>query len=203
MSSTAHLAALLRLGVPAVTTADVAAVLGLSVSAASQAMRRLAAAGLVQGVRKGLWSLRLPPDPMQLLEYVTAPYPAYVSLQSALFLHGMVDQIPAMTFAVTLGRGGRVATSVGTYSLHHVEAGFFDGFEVLSSGVKVATPEKALVDMFYLSATRTRSFATLPEIELPRRFRVQRARGWVERILTPRLREVASRRLEALLARFG
>jgi predicted transcriptional regulator of viral defense system len=201
MSATAHLAALRRLGIPAVTTADVAAVLGLSVTAASQSMRRLAADGLVSSVRKGLWSLRESPDPMQLLEYVTAPYPAYVSLQSALFVHGLVEQVPSMTFAVTLGRSARVKTSVGTYSLHHVEPRFFDGYELLPSGVKLATPEKALVDLFYLSATRTRFFASLPEVEFPRRFRRSVARSWVERIPTPRLREVAGRRLEALFAR--
>lgn len=201
MSATAQLAALLRLGVPAVTTADVSAVLGVSVTAASHAMRRFAAEGLVKAIRKGLWSLRAVPDPIELLEYVTSPYPAYVSLQSALFLHGMVSQIPAMTFAVTLGRGGRVTTTVGTYSVHHVEPGFFDGFELLPNGAKLATPEKALVDLFYLSATRVRSFAALPEVEFPRRFRRRIARQWVERIPTPRLREVASRRLEALLSR--
>ncbi len=200
MSAAAQLGALLRLGVPAVMTADAAAVLGLSVTAASHAMRRLAVHGLVRAVRRGLWSLRSPPDPMQLLEYVTAPHPAYVSLQSALFLHGMVDQVPAMTFAVTLARGGRVNTRVGTYSLHHVRPEFFDGYEALPSGVKLATPEKALVDLFYLSATRTRFFARLPELELPRRFRKAVARQWVARIPDPRLRAIASDRLEAALS---
>lgn len=201
MSATAHLAALRRLGVPAVTTADVAAVLGLSVTAASQCMRRLAADGLVSSVRKGLWSLRDSPDPMALLEYVTAPYPAYVSLQSALYIHGMIEQIPTMTFAVTLGRSGRMKTAVGTYSLHHIDPIFFDGYELLPSGAKLAAPEKALVDMFYLSSTRTRFFASLPEVAFPRGFRRSAARAWVERIPTPRLREVARRRLVELLGR--
>ncbi len=201
MSSASHLGALLRLGVPAATTADVASVLGLSVSAASHTMRRLAVDGLVQPVRKGLWSLRVPGDPMVLLDYVTAPHPSYVSLQSALYAHGMIDQIPRMTFAVTLGRSGRLDTGVGAFSLHHIEPTFFDGFELLASGVKLATPEKALVDVFYLSATRTRFFARLPEVEFPSGFRRGIARQWVARIGSPRLREVAARRLEALFAR--
>ena len=113
----------------------------------------------------------------------------------------MVDQVPSMTFAVTLGRSARVKTSVGTYSLHHVEPRFFDGYELLTTGVKLATPEKSLVDLFYLSATRTRFFASLPEVEFPRRFRRSVSRTWVERIPKSRLREVAGRRLEALFAR--
>ncbi len=164
-------------------------------------MRRLAADGLVSSVRKGLWSLRESPDSMQLLDYVAAPYPAYVSLQSALFVHGLVEQVPSMTFAVTLGRSARLKTSIGTFSLHHVEPRSFDGYDLLPSGVKLATPEKALVDLFNLSATRTRFFASLPEVEFPRSFRRSVARAWVERIPTPRLREVARRRLEALFAR--
>ena len=88
-----------------------------------------------------------------------------------------------------------------SYSLHHVAPGFFDGFEVLGSGVKLATPEKALVDLFYLSSTSTRFFSSLPEIEFPRRFQRRVARGWVARIPSQRLRTLADRRLEALLAR--
>jgi predicted transcriptional regulator of viral defense system len=71
----------------------------------------LADAGLVAAVRKGLWSLERPADPIGMLEYVTAPYPAYVSLQSALYLHGMVEQLPVVTYAVTLGRSSRPRTA--------------------------------------------------------------------------------------------
>ena len=200
MSSAASLAALLRLGVPAVTTADAAAVLRLAVPAASQVLRRLAAQGLVRQVRKGLWALREPADPMVLLEYVTAPHPAYVSLHSALHLHGMVEQIPSRLYAVTLGKTARLDTAVGEYSLHHVDAAFFAGFELLPSGVKLATPEKALVDVFYLSSTRVRLFAALPELTLPRGFKRREARGWVDRIPNARLRAIAGRRLEEALS---
>lgn len=201
MSLAAQYASLRALDLPALTTADAAAVFGCSVTTASHALRRMAALGLLQSVRRGTWTLQRPPDLPELLEYVTAPYPAYVSLQSALHAHGMIEQIPNVLYAVTLGRTARLATGVGRFSLHHVDPSFFGGYEQLASGAKLATPEKALVDIFYLSSTRTRLFSALPELRLPRRFRVGVARGWVDRIASERLRALAGRRLDEALAR--
>jgi len=202
MNARDALGRLLRLRVPAVTTADTAAVLGITIEAASHALRRLGASGLLTPVRKGLWALGDRPDPLSLAEYVTAPYPSYVSLQSALYLHGMVDQIPAMTYLVSLGRSARVRTGLGTYSVHHVRPEFFGGARRdPGSGVKLASPEKALVDFLYLSPTRSRLFAALPELELPRSFSVRSARRWTALIPPGRLRTIVARELDLTLAR--
>ncbi|PYL65723.1 MAG: hypothetical protein DMF25_02585 [Verrucomicrobia bacterium] len=40
-----------------------------------------------------------------------------------------------------------------------------------SEDAKIAVPEKALLDVLYLSPSRTRLFVKLPEIEYPRKFR--------------------------------
>src|SRR3989440_11441903 len=82
------------LRVPVATTADAAAVLGVSGEAASHTLRRLAQSGLVTPVRKGLWALADRPDPLALAEYVSAPYPSYLSLQTARYQHGLNDPIP-------------------------------------------------------------------------------------------------------------
>ena len=94
MTSGEIIARLRSLRLPAVTTADVAAALGMSVPAASHALSRFADVGLVTPVRRGLWALQEHPDPLVLADHVTAPYPSYVSLQTALHQHGMIDQIP-------------------------------------------------------------------------------------------------------------
>ena len=146
MNASEALSRLKRLRVPAATTADAAAVLGVSGEAASHMLRRLARSGLVTPLRKGVWALADRPDPLALAEYVTTPYPSYLSLQTALYQHGMIEQIPSMIFLVSLARSGRVETGLGTYSVHHVQPAFFDGFESLpDSGIKLAAPEKALV----------------------------------------------------------
>jgi predicted transcriptional regulator of viral defense system len=202
MNATEALGRLRSLRVPAVTTADAAAVLGISGQAASHALRRLARNGLVTPVRKGAWALDERPDPLALAEYVTAPYPAYLSLQTALYRHGMIDQIPSMIFLVSLARTARIETPLGTYSVHHVQPALFGGFESLpGSGIRLATPEKALVDFLYLSPTRARLFARLPELELPRGFRRSEARRWVQRIPSRRLRTIVARRLDAVVPR--
>jgi predicted transcriptional regulator of viral defense system len=202
MNGPEALGRLKRLGVPVATTADAAAVLGISGQAASHAMRRLAKNGLVTPVRKGVWALGDRPDPLALGEYVTAPYPSYVSLQTALYRHGMIDQIPSMIFVVSLARSRRIRTAFGTYSVHHVQPAFFDGFESLpDSGVKLATSEKALVDFFYLSPGRGRLFTALPELELPRGFRRSQARRWVQRIPSSRVRTIVARKLDEVLTR--
>jgi DNA-binding transcriptional ArsR family regulator len=190
------------LRVPAATTSDAAAVLGLSVQAASHTLRRLASAGLVTPVRRGVWAFNEQPDPLALAEYVTAPYPSYVSLQTALYRRGMIDQIPASIYLVSLARSERLETGVGTYSVHHVRPELFGGFEHdARSGTKLASPEKALFDFLYLSPTRGRLFAALPEIELPRAFRNSAVREWVDRIPSPRSRTIVERKLENVLRR--
>ena len=100
MNASEALSRLKKLGVPVATTADAAAVLGLSSSAASHTLRRLAAAQLIAAVREGVWALTDQPDRLGLIEYVTAPYPGYLSLQSALYQHGMIDQIPSMIMSL-------------------------------------------------------------------------------------------------------
>ena len=201
MNAPEALGRLRSLRVPAATTADAAAVLGISGQAASHTLRRLAKAGLVTPVRKGIWALGDRPDPLALSDYVTAPYPAYVSLQTALYRHGMIEQIPEMIFLVSLARSARVRTPLGAFSVHHVQPAFFGGFDSLAdSGIKLASPEKALVDLLYLSPTRGRLFAALPELELPRGFRPAEARRWVRRIPSRRLKTIVARRLDEVLA---
>jgi predicted transcriptional regulator of viral defense system len=201
MNASEALGRLKSLRVPAATTSDAAAVLGLSVSATSHLLQRLASAGLVTPLRRGVWALAERPDRLALAEYVTAPYPAYVSLQTALYQHGMIEQIPSMVYLVSLARTARVETALTTYSIHHVDPSLFDGFEVLDSGIKLAVPEKALVDFLYLSPTRGRLFASLPELAFPPGFSKRAARKWIERIPSKRLKTIAAQRLDDVLAR--
>jgi len=200
MNAARALALLRGLDSPAFTTSDAAARLKSSIPAASQTLRRLRAAGLVRFVRRGLWTLSDPVDPLALAEHLTAPHAAYVSLQTALYLHGMIEQIPSVTYVVSLSRTRRIRTTFGTFSVHRMAPEFFGGFEVSGrTGAKIATPEKALLDVLYLSGNRSRLFAALPELELPRRFRRGETRRWIARIPSARLRTLVTRRLAAHL----
>jgi predicted transcriptional regulator of viral defense system len=192
-------ARLRRLGVPVVQTADAAAAFRQSTAAATKTLTRLRAAGLIRSVRHGLWWVDGNIDPYRLPEYLTAPLPSYVSLHSALYLRGLVEQIPEVCYAVSLARTQRVSTKAGAFSLHHIAPEVYGGFDETPAGVKLATAEKALFDFAYLSAGRSRLFTSLPELELPRRFRRAHLNHWVARIPSGRSRTITARKLEQFL----
>jgi len=64
----------------------------------------------------------------------------------------MISQIPEIVYAVSISRARLYKTSLGTFSIHHLDPGFFFGFQSVGRmGIKMASPEKALVDFVYLS----------------------------------------------------
>jgi len=186
------------MGRPLITTRDAAVRLGQTETAASHLLRRLADAGLIRRVRRGLWALDPDVDPMQLVPWLTAPYPSYVSLWSALHAHGMLEQIPRETHAVSMGRPQRLRTPLGVVVVHQVAPDVFGGYETSDDGVALATPAKAIFDVAYLGATHGRRFRQLPELSLGRRYRGREARGWVARIPSARLRAMTLARIEVI-----
>jgi predicted transcriptional regulator of viral defense system len=192
-------AKLRNLGVPLLETADAAAALGLSTSAATKTLSRLAEAGLVASVRHGTWWVDGNIDPYRLSAYLTAPLASYVSLQTALHLHGFIEQIPQAVYVASLARSQRMATSVGTFSIHHLAPEVFGGYEETKTGVLLATAEKALFDFAYLSAGRSRLFTALPEMVTPRRLRRAEINRWISKIPSARSRTITISKLEELL----
>lgn len=187
-----------NLGVPAFETRDVSALLRVSPANASVLLSRLAARGFVRRLARGRWSVGMQPNRENLAEQVAAPSPAYISLQSALFRHGLVEQIPNVLYAVTLGRARQVRTPAGTVSLHRMAPALFGGYETTDDGIKVATAEKALFDLLYLSPTRSRLFGSLPEMELPRSFRWASVSNWAKKIAGKSRRAFVERKLASL-----
>jgi len=194
------LARLRRLRVPVIETADAAVALQQSTFAASKTMARLAESALITRVRHGTWWIDGQIDPYRLPEHLTAPLPSYLSLQTALHLRGMVEQVPEILYTVSLARTQNIATAVATYSVHHIAAELFGGFEQTPEGARLATPEKALFDLAYLSGGRSRLFSGVTELELPRRFRWRELRRWVDRVSSMRRRTLVIRRLGEFLA---
>jgi predicted transcriptional regulator of viral defense system len=193
-------ARLQRLGVAVVDTADVAALLAQSCAAANQTLSRLAEAQLITRIRHGTWWIRGDVDSLRLPEYLTAPYPSYVSLHTALHVHGMIEQIPEVVYAVSLGRTEVIATKASSFSMHHVAPEVFCGFEESAQGTKLATPEKALFDVAYLSGGRSRRFTSLPELVLPRKFRKSLLVQWLDKIPSKRSRTLTESKLQEFLA---
>jgi predicted transcriptional regulator of viral defense system len=191
MTGTEALQRLRALGTPLITTADVTAALGVNAGTASKIASRLAADGLIVHLARGRWALLDKVNPFTLPEHLTAPYPAYVSLQSALYHYGMISQIPHVVYAVTLAKPRRWLTPLGVVSLHQVGPDFFFGYGPDGpGGAQIATPEKALVDVLYLSPARSRLFSRLPEVEVPRTFSKRAVTEIIARIVDPRRRKL-------------
>ncbi|MCX6577955.1 MAG: hypothetical protein NTV82_16390 [Candidatus Aminicenantes bacterium] len=193
-------ARLLKMGIPVFQTSDAAAYLGVGSAHASKLLARLAASEHLARLGRGRWGFKDRIDPFALPEYLTSPYPSYVSLQSALYHHGMISQIPSVLYAVSLARTKTYKTALGTVSVHHFDPSFFFGHQPAAKGSgKIATPEKALIDFLYLSPARTRLFRALPELEFPGGFKVNEGRKIIRRIRSVRRRNHASRLFEQLL----
>lgn len=182
MTQVEALTKLERLNHPLFETRDLAALLNVERSNATQIATRLANAGLLVKVARGKWALRSTKR-FAVAEHLTAPFPAYISLQSALYHHGMISQIPWVTYAVSLARPRRYETPLGVFSIHHVDPHFFFGYETDERGsAKIAIPEKALLDLCYFRPTRTRLFADLPEVEFSKTFDWNKARRMARKI---------------------
>jgi hypothetical protein len=111
----------------------------------------------------------------------------------------MIEQIPRVTYAVSLDRTRTIRTRAGEFSIHHIIPELFDGFEGqtgLRAGSAVA--EKALFDTIYLLAARSGHF-TLPEVELPDNFDETKVWRWVEYISSVRLRSIVTKNLQRTL----
>ena len=199
MNASEALGDLRRLGSPVVATREATARLAVSPSRTTQILRALERSGLVKQLRHGLWLIHTNADPFTIPPYLTAPYPSYVSLFSALSAHGIIEQIPQQVFVVSLDRPATITTSIATYSIHHVAPEVFGGYTRTPEGAFIATPEKALFDTVY-SRTARHQPVHLPEIELPRTFNNDETSSWVERIKQPGLATVTKRELDRVLA---
>jgi hypothetical protein len=161
-------ARLLDMELAVFNTSDASAWLGLSRAHASKLLSRLSEAGLLVHLSRGLWAFKDRVEPMALPQYLTNPFPSYVSLQSALYQHDMIAQIPVVIYAVSIARTKRFATPLGTISVHHVHPSFFFGYKTTAKGdIKIATAEKALIDFLYFSPAKSKLFRSLPELEFP------------------------------------
>lgn len=185
---------------PFFSTQDAALMLGVSTQSASQLLAGLADHRLIGRVRHGHWSLGPSPKPIAYAGWVTAPLPSYVSVHTALYQHGMIEQIPSVIYVVSLAKTRRIESQIGTYSVHQIAPPLFGGYEE-NEGIRLATPEKALFDFLYLSHSGSGLFAGLPEVELPSSFQSKAVKAWTQRVRDKAVRTRVSTDVDAFLRR--
>ena len=90
---------------------------------------------------------------------------------------------------------------MGNFSVHHIHPSFFLGFEpVGTQKIKMAIPEKALLDFLYLYPAKSKLFHALPEIELPPDFSLKTAQELIRHLDSGRQRISLKKRLEKELS---
>jgi predicted transcriptional regulator of viral defense system len=189
---------LLRMEQAVVTTREAAARWGTASRATSHRLQALEEAGLIHRLRRGLWAVGPEVEPNALAHHLTAPYPAYVSLWSALYQHDMIEQIPRQVSVISLDRPRTIDTSLGVYVIHRVTPELFDGYTGSEESGYLALPEKAIFDLVYVRAA-SGSQAFFTELSLPPRVELSQMVEWTGRIKSSRLRTLVTRRLRQVL----
>jgi hypothetical protein len=98
---------------------------------------------------------------------------------------------------VTVGRSGLRETPLGRFEYRHVKDEWFFGYEEMALGEEsalVAAPEKALLDLFYLSTGEyTRERIEGLRLQDAGRFDLDRLRAMAVRSKSPRVGRAAER----------
>lgn len=190
-------------------TKDMAQWLDASPAATSRALGQLQRRGLLTRVTRSWWadsrSSRF--SPHRLVPLLTGGdadnVTGYVTVVSAMAMHGMISQIPAAIHVAVRKQRRALRTPVGNFVFHQIAPSLFDGFEPGDSHgwFQVATPTKAVFDALYLSVRRKRQWRHLPEVDLPRSVTDVAMQRWIARLPTERLRTDVDARWKELRER--
>lgn len=86
--------------------------------------------------------------------------PSYLSLEKALEYHGLIPEAVPVYTSVTTRRPGRFVSEVGTFDYRHIKNSLFWGYDSVTVNKQtafIASPEKALLDFFYLKGVKISS----------------------------------------------
>ena len=153
------------------TTRDYAYYQNLSMSAASKKLSRLKETKLITRVTKGVWANTSHPyfHPASCVPYLLNNENGYVSFLTALHFHGLLSQIPKTIQVATTGHSRILDSSVAYYEFFQIKPELMQQHLTWSETqlpYLLATAEKALLDVLYISTRKNRRFIRLPELTL-------------------------------------
>ena len=140
--------ALLRQGKRIYSFGELHRLTGLSITALRRSLVRTGQAHLLANIGKGLYANQLNPPSLEEVSGVLYP-PSYISLESALFMHGIIEQAPYVLTCATLNKTKLFRTGFGEISYSHLKPDLFFDYKV-QDRIFLAEPEKAALDFIYL-----------------------------------------------------
>ena len=121
-------------------------------------LSRWVRSGRLVQLRRGIYAIAMPYQKIQPHPFLVANTlrkNSYVSLQSALAFHGLIPEYVPVCTSVTTGRSEQLETTLGTFSYRRIKPDYLFGFRQQEVAPKqqafVAVPEKALLDLVYLT----------------------------------------------------
>ncbi len=200
MAKISVLAAIKQLRRPVFTTREVAASSGGTLSNTIQALNHLEREGVVLKLARGIWALDIGSEkinPYSVIPFLLPSQRVYVSFVSALYLHGIIEQIPQAITLASTAHTKTIRTKLGTFYIHRIAPSFFKGFDWYKGSGKflIAEPEKALIDCLYIAARRKKQFNHFPELHFTKSFGFRRAKEWAKEISDLKIRSCVNKKL--------
>jgi len=169
-------------------------------------LSRWVRSGRLLQLRRGVYALAPPwrkvvPHPFLVANALQRG--SYVSLQAALSFHGLIPEHALVVTSVGPGRPQTIPTALGAFQFNHVALRLLYGYTLtdVAPGQRafVATPEKALLDLVYLTRGGDDA-AYLESLRLQQPDAIDPAAlvALAERSGKPRLRRAAARTLDLL-----
>ena len=111
--------------------------------------------GYLLMLRRGLYIIAEVKNSVDVMTLAAKLYsPSYISLETALSFYGIIPEAVFTATSVTTRKTKGFKTPIGNFSYQKIKKEAFGGFETKKQGAisyNLATPEKALVDFFYLN----------------------------------------------------
>jgi len=143
---------LLRHGKTIYNFAELLRLTGLSVSSLRRALHRLTQREVLFKLGKGLYGNSFNSPRLEEVSALLYP-PTYVSMESALFIHGILDQTPYMVTCVSTNKTKAFFTPLGEIDYCHIKKELFFGYD-FSDQIPLAWPEKSALDFVYIQRMR-------------------------------------------------
>jgi len=138
----------LRKGKSIYNFADLMRISRLPVISMRRAIQRLIQRGLLLKLGKELYANPFASPSLEEVAGVLYP-PSYISLESALLMHGISEQIPQILTCVSTNKTKTFCTALGEIAYSHVKRELFFGYDI-KDRFPLAWPEKAALDFVYI-----------------------------------------------------
>jgi predicted transcriptional regulator of viral defense system len=152
-----------RINKPFYTMADLEKITGLDRKSLYVALERWVAGGIIERVAQGIYismGSLVPPETVASQIYI----PNYLSFESALSKHGVLNLIPYIVTFATTRKTRKYTIQKKEVEFRQIAPQLFFGYE-MKNGMNIASPEKAFLDQIYF-VSRGKSMLDVDELDL-------------------------------------